>query len=110
MINEVKGPVQAAIQSPGSKSQADAGSSVAQQAEQKRKQSSSGPGQEVSLTDTAARLQRLEAQIANQPVVDTQRVESVKKAIADGSFNVDAKRIAEKLADFESQLASKKRS
>ena len=50
--------------------------------------------QQVSLTDTAAKLRQLEAKIADQPVVDTQRVESLKKSIADGTFKVDSSRTA----------------
>ncbi len=107
MINEVKGPQQAVIQKLSNNQQADAAENTIHHAQQKEKQSASGSSHEVSLTDTAAKLQRLEAQIANQPVVDTQRVESVKKAIADGSFKIDSTRIADKMADFESLLASK---
>lgn len=62
---------------------------------------------DVRLTDTAAKLRQIEAQIAEQPVVDVKRVESVKKAIADGSFQIDANRVAEKMADFENLLSSK---
>ncbi len=107
MINEVKGNQQAAIQGLSNNQHADKAETQVHQAELKEKQSPSAPTQEVSLTDTAARLQRLEAQIASQPVVDTQRVESVKKTIADGSFKVDSNRIAEKMAEFENLLASK---
>ncbi len=107
MINEVKSAQHAVIQSISGKQHAEVTEKSAQQAEQKAKQSSTSPRQEVNLTDTAAKLQSLEAQIANQPVVDTQRVESVKKAIANGSFKIDSNRIAEKMADIESLLASK---
>jgi len=65
------------------------------------------PGDEVKLTDTAAKLRQLEAKIAGQPVVDSQKVEGIKKAIADGSYQVNAVRTADKMAAFESLLASK---
>ena len=107
MINEVKGAQQANIKSLNNSQQADAADASIHQAGKNPDSSASSAGPEVSLTDTAATLQRLQAQIANQPVVDTQRVESVKKAIADGSFKVDSNRIADKMADFESLLASK---
>ncbi len=107
MINEVKGAQQSAIQNLSNNQQADKAENQAHHAERKEKQSSSGSTQELSLTDTAAKLRQLEAQIANQPVVDTQRVESVKKAIMDGSFKVDSHRIADKMAEFESLMATK---
>ena len=58
----------------------------------------------VSLTDTAARLKELEMGLASQPVVDTQRVQSVQSAINDGTFEVDPDSVAEKMIDFESGL------
>lgn len=58
----------------------------------------------VSLTDTASRLRELENSLANMPVVDTQRVESIQRAIADGSYEMDAARIADKMLRFEAEL------
>jgi len=55
----------------------------------------------VTLTDTAAQLQKLEAAIANLPIVDTARVEDVKQAINDGRFQIYPQRVAEKLISFE---------
>ena len=61
----------------------------------------------VNLTDTAEKLRDLENQVANQPVVDSKRVDSIKKAIADGTFQVNVSQTAEKLAQFENLLQSK---
>ncbi len=58
----------------------------------------------VSLTDTAARLRELESTLANLPVVDTQRVEDIQRALAEGAFEVDPARVAEKMMAFEAQL------
>lgn len=55
----------------------------------------------VTLTDTAAQLQKLEAAIANLPIVDAARVEDVKQAINDGRFQIHPQRVAEKLISFE---------
>ena len=108
MINEVKGAQQAVVHNISNNQQADKADKAAHQTDAAAAQSSSkGAGQEVSLTDTAATLKQLENQIANQPVVDPQRVESVKKAIADGSFKIDANHIADKMAEFEQLLADK---
>ncbi len=107
MINDVKGAQQTAIQTLSNNQQADKAENQRQQAALKEKGASPIPVREVNLTNTAAKLQQIEAQIANQPVVDTQRVESVKNAIADGSLKIDSTRIAEKMAEFENLLASK---
>lgn len=62
----------------------------------------------VSLTDTAARLRKLESTLAQLPVVDSQRVEATRQAIADGSYRVDPARVAEKLLAFENALTGNK--
>lgn len=58
----------------------------------------------VSLTDTAARLQKIEAKLVDTPVVDKQRVDSIRQALNDGSYQVNASSIADKLLAFESSL------
>ncbi len=58
----------------------------------------------VSLTDTAARLRELENSLAKLPVMDSQRVETIQKSIENGSYEVDSRRTAEKMLNFERQL------
>ena len=60
----------------------------------------------VTLTDLGGRLQALTQSVADVPVVDSKRVEFFRQAIADGSYQVDAAAVADKLANFESMLAS----
>lgn len=59
---------------------------------------------QVSLTPTAQQLRGLEQQIADQPVVDTQKVEAVKEALANGSFEINPDRIASKMMSLEMAL------
>ena len=61
----------------------------------------------VSISDSAASLGRVNNTLDSTPVVDAKRVEQMKQAIADGSFKVDAERVADKLMKFESILTSK---
>ncbi|MCB1874867.1 MAG: flagellar biosynthesis anti-sigma factor FlgM [Chromatiales bacterium] len=65
---------------------------------------SAGSSDTVSLTQRASQLDQLERSVSSQPVVDTQRVEAIRKAISDGSFEVDPARTADKLIQFESSL------
>jgi len=58
----------------------------------------------VSLTDSAALLVKIEKAVHDAPIVDTQRVEDIRKAIANGSFEIDTTRVAEKMLSFESRL------
>lgn len=59
----------------------------------------------VSLTDTAARLQKLENSLASLPVADSARVESVKQALNDGTLNMDSNVTAEKMLGMETALS-----
>ena len=61
----------------------------------------------VSLSDNAVQLGKLENTVVSTPVVDTQRVEQVKQAIKDGSYEVDPAKVADKLMQFESILKPK---
>lgn len=58
----------------------------------------------VNLTGTASQLRALEQQIASLPVVDVQRVESIKQEISNGSYQIDPPRIAEKMIQIESAI------
>jgi negative regulator of flagellin synthesis FlgM len=62
----------------------------------------------VSFSETAIRMGRLGAAMDDTPVVDTQRVEQARQALADGTYKVDAQRIAEKLMQFDDLLARDK--
>ena len=59
-----------------------------------------------SLTNKASQLQQLEAQIANLPVVDTQRVQDVQHAIATNTLQSEPAEVANKLLNFEAGLAA----
>lgn len=61
-------------------------------------------GDEVRLSSQASQLQALESEIANLPVVDTQRVQDVQRTLATGSFEVQPARVADKMLQFEAGL------
>lgn len=81
------------------------------------KESTSGPGRPsvqssasadtFSLTNKAAQLQQLEAQITSLPVVDTQRVNEVQHALATQTLEFNPTRVADKLLTFEAGLDNK---
>lgn len=58
----------------------------------------------VNLTQTATSLQALEKAIAAAPEVDQQKVDSVRKAINEGTYQIDAERTATRLIDFDTAL------
>ncbi len=59
---------------------------------------------QVTLTSSARSLQKIEETIAKTPVVDTDKVKSIKQQLDAGTYKVDAGRVAGKLLQFESGL------
>lgn len=55
------------------------------------------PTDEVVLTESARRLQNIERELQKVPVVDQQKVDSVKERIANDNYQVNAENIAEKV-------------
>lgn len=60
----------------------------------------------VQLTASARALQQA-AQADKGNAIDTHRVEQIRKALADGSYRVDATRIADRMISLENQLNGK---
>ncbi|OOZ41491.1 flagellar biosynthesis anti-sigma factor FlgM [Solemya pervernicosa gill symbiont] len=61
-------------------------------------------GDSVSLTDTASRLSNLSEALADTPVVNTDKVAAFREAIANGSYQVNPEKVAEKLMGLEESL------
>ena len=95
---------------PSKVSSATDDSQVKQAVEQTSTQQESGKSttvDTVSLSDNAVQLGKLDNTAVSTPVVDTQRVEQVKQAIKDGTYEVDPAKVADKLMQFESILKPK---
>ena len=71
--------------------------------------SSGSSSDQLRLSNQAAQLQALESEIANLPVVDTQRVQEVQHTIATGSFEIMPARVADKMLTFEAGLGKENR-
>ena len=59
---------------------------------------------QVTLTSSARSLQKLEEAISKAPVVNSDKVSSVKHSVNSGTYQVDAPRVADKLLQFERGL------
>jgi len=62
-------------------------------------------GDQVTLTPEARQLKALEEKVNDLPVVDSDRVNAVRAALASGSYEIDTQRIAGKLMSFERALS-----
>lgn len=60
-------------------------------------------GDQLKLTDSALALQEA-ARTDDSAVIDTARVERLRQALADGSYKVDAGRIADRMLALDQQL------
>jgi negative regulator of flagellin synthesis FlgM len=67
---------------------------------QKRTQGSD----KAQLNSVTGRLKELETRLADGLPIDTQRINDMKNAIANGEYQVDAESIANKMIEFESSL------
>ena len=61
-------------------------------------------GAEQVDISSAQTLEKIRESLASQPVVDRQKVEAVKQALQDGTYNINSENIAAKLIEFERLL------
>lgn len=61
-------------------------------------------GEKVELSSLAARMQEVEAALANVPVADASRIAEIKQAMAEGRFQVDATKVADGLIESVRQM------
>lgn len=61
-----------------------------------------GRGDNVSFSDKAKGLQELESSIKSEPEVNKEKVASIKAALDDGSYSINADKVAQKMLDFDS--------
>jgi negative regulator of flagellin synthesis FlgM len=60
---------------------------------------------QLKLTDSARALQEA-ARLDTSSAIDTKRVEQIREALANGSYQVDPGRIADRMLSFERQLGT----
>lgn len=101
-INNISG---SHIGNVGAGNQSQGGQESAANKSAAESQTQAAPSRDtVSLTPQAQKLKDLESRISSLPEVDTDRVSAIKDAIANGTYEIDANRIAEKMMQFERSL------
>lgn len=68
--------------------------------------SSTDSTSDTHITDSARTLAALEQSVRDLPAIDAARVQQVSAKLADGSYKVDAGRVADKLLRSEQDLAA----
>ena len=59
---------------------------------------------QVELTGSVKKLDEVISSLANEPVVDRQKVEAIKQALAEGRYQVDSANVAQKLIEIDELL------
>ncbi|MFP5418599.1 MAG: flagellar biosynthesis anti-sigma factor FlgM [Gammaproteobacteria bacterium] len=70
--------------------------------------SARGAADSLTLTDSSTRIRALEAELASVDITNAGKIESVKAALADGSFAVDAEVVADRLIDHTKEALRKR--
>lgn len=65
-----------------------------------------GSDDSVQLSPEVLALQKVESQLQGVPEVDAERVEAIRSAIEDGSYEINYERLASRLSSLERLLGS----
>ncbi len=61
-------------------------------------------GENVSLSSQAKGLKQLEQKLNSYPETDDKRIEQIKSALADGSYKIDAEKLAQKMLEMDKSI------
>ncbi len=67
-------------------------------------QRAEAPRDAVELTNTATRLKRIEAALAETPEVDRARVDDVRQRLQSGTYEIDHEQLAQKMLRLDQDL------
>ena len=71
------------------------------------RKSTAAAADQVDLSSLSARLQDVEAAMADTPAVDAARIAEIKQAISEGRFQINPERIADGLLDSVRQMLAR---
>ncbi|SFR43489.1 anti-sigma-28 factor, FlgM family [Marinobacter daqiaonensis] len=73
-------------------------------AEQAPRQTPAARGENVNLSQQAKELKQIGQKLESSPEVDDSRVEQIRAALADGSYKVDAEKLAQKMLEMDKSI------
>jgi len=105
MVNGINNNLGSSIAASNNKASESKATKAADNGNEQTRSANSVKDDAVTLTESAASLQKLEAKIADMPDVDMAKVDRIKQQLADGSFEVNADSTAAKILDSVRELA-----
>ncbi|MFK8028216.1 MAG: flagellar biosynthesis anti-sigma factor FlgM [Gammaproteobacteria bacterium] len=66
--------------------------------------SASATADQVDLTNSAQKLDQVISSLSSEPIVDRQKVDEIKSALAEGRYEVNSSVIADKLIEIDELL------
>jgi len=102
--------VNAAGLGTGAADKTQAGQGQGASAQAQAQPDGSAPAQEVQITPAALLLANVEQQLAKTPAVDQNRVDAIRQALSNGTYQVDSGRVADGVLAaqrFDAQVAAK---
>lgn len=72
--------------------------------EQAKAQAQGARGENVNLSSQAKDLKQLEQKLGNYPEMDDDRIEQIRSALEDGSYKIDAEKLAQKMLEMDKSI------
>jgi negative regulator of flagellin synthesis FlgM len=72
--------------------------------EQAKTQAQSAKGENVNLSSQAKDLKQLEQKLGNYPEMDDDRIEQIRSALENGSYKIDAEKLAQKMLEMDESI------
>lgn len=98
------GPGQVNTQKTTADKSSNAQSTQPSTAEQAKTQAQSARGENVNLSSQAKNLKQLEQKLGSYPEMDDDRIEQIRSALENGSYKVDAEKLAQKMLEMDESI------
>lgn len=74
------------------------------QAAPEQAKAQSARGENVNLSSQAKNLKQLEQKLGDYPEMDDDRIEQIRSALENGTYKVDAEKVAQKMLDMDKSI------
>ncbi|GGE70137.1 hypothetical protein GCM10011533_23160 [Streptosporangium jomthongense] len=72
--------------------------------EQANAKAQAARGENVNLSSQARNLKQLEQKLGDYPEMDDERIEQIRSALENGTYKVDAQKLAQKMLDMDKSI------